>query len=41
MPFASSKQRKFLFANKPELAKKWARKYGDKPVKGLKKAKKK
>lgn len=28
MPFKSSKQRKFLFKNKPKLARRWARKYG-------------
>ena len=31
MPFKSEKQRRFLFANNPELAKKWTRKYGSKP----------
>jgi len=30
MPFKSTKQRKYLFANHPKLAKKWARKYGNK-----------
>ena len=25
MPFKSDKQRKFLFANKPKMAKKWAK----------------
>ncbi|OQA82180.1 MAG: hypothetical protein BWY29_00959 [Microgenomates group bacterium ADurb.Bin238] len=30
MPFRSVKQRKYLFANKPKLAKKWAKKYGTK-----------
>lgn len=30
MPFRSKKQRKYLFANKPALAKKWAKKYGAK-----------
>jgi len=28
MPFKSKKQRKFLFAKKPRLAKKWAKRYG-------------
>jgi len=28
MPFKSVKQRKYMFANLPELAKKWAHKYG-------------
>lgn len=31
MPFRSTKQRRWMFANKPKLAKKWARKYGTKP----------
>ena len=29
MPFKSEKQKKFLFANKPDIAKKWAEKYKD------------
>ena len=28
MPFKSEKQKRFLFANKPELAKKWLKRYG-------------
>jgi hypothetical protein len=32
MPFESVKQRKWMFANKPALAKRWARKYGTKTV---------
>jgi hypothetical protein len=31
MPFRSSKQRGWMFANKPKTARKWARKYGTKP----------
>ena len=27
MPFRSEKQRKYLFAKKPEIAKKWSKKY--------------
>ena len=27
MPFKSEKQKKFLFANKPTIAKRWAEKY--------------
>jgi hypothetical protein len=27
MPFKSAKQKKFLFANKPKIAKRWADKY--------------
>jgi hypothetical protein len=32
-PFKSEKQRKFMYANKPKLAKKWSKKYGKKPRK--------
>jgi len=28
MPFKSERQRRFLFANHPELARRWARRYG-------------
>jgi hypothetical protein len=28
MPFKSEKQRKYLYAKKPKLASKWAKKYG-------------
>lgn len=30
MPFKSKAQRSFMFANKPDVAKRWATKYGDK-----------
>lgn len=40
MPFKSKKQRGFLFANMPELAKKWERKYGGKIKTTKKKSKK-
>jgi len=30
MPFKSKKQRAYLFANEPEIAKRWAKKYGTK-----------
>lgn len=30
MPFKSEKQRKWMWANKPGLARKWAKKYGSK-----------
>lgn len=30
MPFKSSKQRRFMFKNKPKIAKRWAKKYGGK-----------
>jgi len=31
MPFKSEKQRRYLFANEPEVAKRWTDKYGSKP----------
>jgi len=37
MPFKSEKQKKYMFAKLPKLAKKWAKKYGNKVVKGKKK----
>tara|TARA_E500000178_G_scaffold157620_1_gene157350 strand:- start:4686 stop:4802 length:117 start_codon:yes stop_codon:yes gene_type:complete len=33
MPFKSEKQRKYLHANEPALAKKWEKKYGKKKKK--------
>ena len=33
MPFRSEKQRKYLFAKKPAIAKKWSKKYGSKIIK--------
>jgi len=33
MPFVSPKQKRWMFANKPEMAKKWTEKYGSKPEK--------
>lgn len=38
MPFRSAKQRRFMFARHPVIARRWARKYGTKPV-GKKKRK--
>lgn len=35
MPFKSEKQRRYLWLHEPEIAKKWAHKYGSE---GLKKA---
>lgn len=32
-PFKSSKQRRWMYANKPALARKWAKTYGSKPRK--------
>jgi hypothetical protein len=40
MPFKSEKQRRFMHAKHPEIAKRWEKKYGSKPVEGLKKARK-
>lgn len=37
MPFKSVKQRKFMFAKHPEIAKKWVKKYGTKIRKAAKK----
>jgi hypothetical protein len=37
MPFKSVKQRKWMYANKPALAKKWTKKYGSGIVKKKKK----
>ena len=31
MPFKSEKQKKWMYINKPKLAKKWSDKYGSKP----------
>ena len=31
MPFKSERQRRWMWANKPRLARKWAHKYGSKP----------
>ena len=41
MPFKSEKQKKFMFANKPDIAKKWTEKYGSKPEDEKKKKNKK
>jgi len=38
-PFVSTKQRKYLWSNKPALAKKWSKKYGSKIKKRRKKQK--
>jgi len=37
MPFRSTKQRRYLWAKHPEVAKKWTKKYGSKVVKSKKK----
>lgn len=38
MPFRSPKQRRFMFAKHPKIAKRWAKKYGTKarPKRGKK-----
>jgi hypothetical protein len=37
MPFKSERQRRYLWKNEPEVAKKWSHKYGSKPIKSSKK----
>jgi hypothetical protein len=37
MPFKSEKQRKYLWAKHPEIAKKWTKEYGSKIIKKTKK----
>lgn len=39
MPFKSEKQRRFMYAKHPEIAKRWTKKYGSKIRKGKKKKK--
>lgn len=41
MPFKSEKQKRFLFAKHPKIAKRWAKKYGTKISKLAKKSRKK
>ena len=41
MPFRSEKQRRYLWAKEPEIAREWTDKYGSKIVKKKKKKKKK
>jgi len=33
VPFASEKQRRYLWAKEPEIAKRWTKKYGSTPKK--------
>ena len=33
MPFKSEKQKRYMYANHPDIAKRWSDKYGDKPQK--------
>ena len=37
MPFRSAKQRRYMYAKHPEIAKRWTAKYGSKIVKKKKK----
>ena len=39
MPFRSVKQRKFMFAKHPQIAKRWAKEYGTEPKPKKKKKK--
>jgi len=41
MPFKSEKQRRYLWKNEPAIAKRWAKKYGSKPLDMFKKKEKK
>lgn len=41
MPFASEKQRRYLWAKEPEIAKRWTAEYGSKPRKKKKVKRKK
>tara|TARA_R100000742_G_C4168578_1_gene7649 strand:- start:50 stop:181 length:132 start_codon:yes stop_codon:yes gene_type:complete len=41
MPFKSEKQRRYLWKNEPTLARKWAKKYGSKTAKPVKRKRKK
>ena len=36
MPFRSEKQRRYLWANEPKIAREWTDEYGSKPVKAKK-----
>lgn len=40
MPFRSEKQRRFMYAQHPEIAKRWTKKYGSKVVPSKKSYKK-
>lgn len=41
MPFKSEKQRRYMWAKHPEIARRWAKKYGSKPLKERARRKKK
>lgn len=38
MPFKSEAQRRYLYANEPEIAERWTREYGSKPRKKKKRS---
>lgn len=40
MPFQSEKQRRYMYAQHPDIAKRWSREYGDEPKPKAKKLKK-
>lgn len=40
MPFKNEKQRRYLWAKHPEIAERWTKKYGSKPVPKVKRKKK-
>jgi len=39
MPFKSKNQRRYLYARKPKIAKRWAKKYGSKIAKRVRRRK--
>jgi len=41
MPFKSERQRKFMWAKRPDIARRWTKKYGSKPQPSTKKQVKK
>ena len=41
MPFKSAKQKRYMYANHPKIAKRWTKKYGANPIKKKKNVKKK
>jgi hypothetical protein len=41
MPFRSEKQRRYLWMHHPDIARRWAHKYGSKPVKSKKRTSRK
>ncbi len=41
MPFKSEKQKRYMYANHPKIAKRWTKKYDANPIKKKKTGKKK